>query len=277
MTRVFYDRETGEYWSFNKNYWVPFNTTVPAVGDEYPAVDVTVYFLKADHPETFERRTTLPKDLLKHRYHSLELSFEKRMSRGWSLGGSFVYTDLKGNVEYSGGYTQAAFQNPNYGTNRYGDLRFSLPIMIKLYGSATLPGKFILSFFYQHLDGGGWGRTVTVEAPADWRAANNIYPYQPSEFVYLEAPGTRRDQASETLDLRIEKEFVIGKYGRLGIFCDIFNALGFHSFSASVNPGGTWIPDAPNTTSGTYIKGRTGFNTITGGVRTYKFSLRFTF
>jgi hypothetical protein len=58
---------------------------------------------------------------------------------------------------------------------------------------------------------------------------------------------------------------------------DMFNALGFHSFSAAVNPGGTWRPDDVNSGNGTFTASRTGFNTITGGVRTYKFSIRYTF
>jgi len=282
MVSVYYDRASGEYWSFNDSYWVPFRTTVPAYGGsadnpDFPAVDVTVYYLKADHPEEFYRKTNLPEDKLRQRYQSFELSFDKRWSNGWSLAGSFVYTDLEGNLEYSAGSIQGAFRDPNYSVNRYGDLNFSIPIMIKMYGSATLPQNFILSFFFQHIDGNGWGRNVNVVAPLAWRQANNIYQFDPSNSVILEPSGTRRNQSSQSLDLRIEKEFSFGRYGRLGVFCDIFNALGFHSFSANVNPGGTWRPDAENSSSGTFTPSRIGFNTITGGVRTYKFSLRYTF
>jgi len=276
MISAYYDRPSGEYWSFNESYWVPFNTTVPAYGD-FPATDVTVYYLKADHPEEFIRKTNVSDDLLKHRYHSIELSFNKRFTDGWSLGGSFVYTDLKGNLEYSAGSIQAGFRDPNYNVNRYGDLRFSIPIMIKLYGSVTLPHRILLSFFFEHLDGNGWARDVNVVAPADWRAANGIYKFDPSNTVYLEAPGTRRNAASETFDLRLEKEFSFGQYGRLGVFVDVFNALGFQSFSANVNPGGTWRPKAVNLTSGTFTPSKIGFNSITGGVRTYKFSIRYSF
>jgi hypothetical protein len=277
MVRVYWDRATNDYWSFDDSYWVPFNTTVPAYGSSFEATDVTVYYLKSDHPERFFRKTNLPDDKLQQRYHSVELSFNKRFSQGWSLGGSFVYTDLQGNLEYSGGSIQTAFVDPNYSVNRYGDLRFSLPIMIKLFGSVTLPQRIILSFFFEHLDGNGWARTVNVVAPLDWRQANGIYQFDPSNTVNLETQGTRRNQSSQTFDLRLEKEFGLGKFGRLGLFVDVFNALGFHSFSANVNPGGTWRPDGPNTTSGTFTPGNVRFNTITGGVRTYKFSIRYTF
>jgi len=276
MVSVFYDRATGEYWSFNDSYWVPFRTTVPAYGS-FPAVDVTAYFLKADHPEEFYRNTNLPDDKLKHRYHAFELSFNKNFSHGWSLGGSFVYTNLKGNLEYSEGLIQGAFRDPNYSVNRYGDLTFSIPIMIKLFGTVTLPQRIIFSFIFEYLAGTGWGRNVTVEAPLAWRQANNIYQFNPQNLVILEPSGIRRDESSQIFDLRLEKEFSFGRYGRLGVFVDIFNVLGFQSVNASVNPGGTWRPVAENSTEGKLTPSRIGFNSITGGVRTYKFSIRYTF
>ncbi len=277
MVSVYYDRPSSEYWSFNDSYWVPFTTTVPSYGI-FPAEEVTVYFRKADRPELYLRKTNLPNDMLRQRYHAFELSFNKRMSEGWSLGGSFVYTDLKGNLEYSAGFIQGAFRDPNYSTNRYGDLAFSLPVIIKLYGTAELPLGFLCSFYYQYLAGSGWGRTVSVQAPADWRAANAIDPAQPSNTVLLEPAGSRRNQSSQSFDLRIEKEFSLGRYGRIGAFVDIFNAFGFHSFSAAVNPGGTWRPVAEGSSStGTFTPSRVGFNSITGGVINFKFSLRYTF
>jgi hypothetical protein len=276
MVSVYYDRASGEYWSFNDSYWVPFQTTVPAYNN-FPATTVTAYFMKADHPEEFYRKTNLPNDKLRHQYHSVELSFNKRMSDGWMLGGSFVYTSLKGNLEYSGGDIQGAFRNPNYAINRYGDLNFSIPIMIKLYGSVLLPFDVNLSFFYEYLAGNGWARTVTVEAPLAWRQANGIYQFNSSNAVLLEPVGTRRNDFNETFDLRLEKIFSLGRFGRLGVFMDIFNALGFLSFNANMNPAGTWRPTDANSSAGTFTPGLIGFNGVTGGVRTYKFSIRYTF
>jgi hypothetical protein len=275
LVSVYYDRSTGEYWSFNESYFVPFKTTIPAYGI-FPSKEVTVYFRKANHPELFLRTTNLPNDKLKHRYGALELSFTKRMSHGWSLGGSVVHTHLKGNLEYSTGSIQGAFRDPNYSINRYGDLAFSIPLMIKLFGTAILPYDLWLSFFYQYIDGNGWGRTVTVVAPQDWRVANNIDPSYTQTTILVEPPGTRRNQSSQSFDLRIEKKFSLGRFGKIGAFVDIFNALGFHSFSANVDPGGFWMPTAENSTSGTFKPGKVGFNSITGGVITFKFSVRYT-
>jgi len=127
------------------------------------------------------------------------------------------------------------------------------------------------------MDGNGWGRTVNVVAPLAWRQDNDIYQFDPSNTVNLESPGTRRNQSTQTLDLRLEKEFSLGRYGTLGLFVDIFNAFGFHSFSAFVNPAGTWRPSAVNSDQGTFKPAKYGLNNITGGVRTYKFSVRYRF
>jgi len=274
LVSIYYDRSTGEYWSFNEDYFVPFKTTVPAYGI-FPSKEVTVYFRKAAHPELFLRTTNLPNDKLKDRYGALELSFNKRMSHGWSLGGSVVYTHLKGNLEYSGGYIQGAFRDPNYSINRYGDLAFSIPLMIKIFGTVRVPYDFWVSFFYQYIDGTGWGRTVTIIAPQDWRSANGIDPSYTQTTILLEPPGTRRNQYSQSLDLRIEKQFGLRRYGKISTFVDIFNPLGFHSFSANVNPAGFWRPAAENSTAGTFTPGKVGFNSITGGVINFKFSIKY--
>ena len=274
LVSIYYDRSTGEYWSFNENYFVPFKTTVPAYGI-FPSKEVTVYFRKAARPELFLRTTNLPNDKLKHRYGALELSFNKRMSHGWSLGGSVVYTHLKGNVEYSGYGIPAAFRDPNYSINRYGDLSLNIPLIIKLFGTVRVPYDFWVSFFYQYIDGSGWGRTVTIVAPQSWRTANGIDPSYTQTTILLEPSGTRRNQCSQSLDLRIEKQFRLGRYGKISTFVDIFNALGFHSFSANVNPAGFWRPTAENSTTGTFTPGKVGFNSITGGVRTFAFSVRY--
>lgn len=274
---LYYDRVAGKYWSFEESYFVPFKTVVPSYGI-FPEKEVTVYFRKSDHPELFLRATTLPNEKLRHRYHAFELSLNKRMSHGWALGGSFVYTYLKGTVEYSGGYIQTAFHDPNYSINRYGDLAFSIPIIIKLFGVFNLPYDFWLSFFYQYIDGNGWARTVTIEAPQSWRLANNIDPSYTSVNILLEPRGTRRNQSSHNLDLRLEKQFNLSeKYGNLRLFIDIFNALGYHSFDASVDPAGFWRPVAENSKEGTFTPSRMGFNRITGGVMTFKFSVNYSF
>ena len=91
-----YDVETGEYW-YNPNespgnkYWIPFKTTVPAVGKDFPATTVNMWFLSNDAPRNWIYQVqNVPEAFRK--YWAFELSFEKRMSNGWQLGGSINYS-----------------------------------------------------------------------------------------------------------------------------------------------------------------------------------------
>ena len=170
MGSVLWDKDSDRYWytqDLAPEWWVPFTTTVPATGS-YPAQEVTMYFLSNDAPEQFRRLTNVPEAKLK--YDSLEIGFDKRLAKGWQLGGSVNYTKLKGN--YSLGYaswaSQDNFSTPNSFVNAYGEMGYSRPIVIKLYGTFNMPYGFLFSFFYTHYDGSPWGQTVTVRPPADW-------------------------------------------------------------------------------------------------------------
>jgi hypothetical protein len=146
--------------------------------------------------------------------------------------------------------------------------------LIKLFGTFTLPYRFLVSFFYRHEDGAPWNRTVTVVPPAAWAAANNAETL--SYGINVEVPGTRRGTGSDIVDLRLEKEFSLGRYGRVGMFMDVFNLMGYTQMNITMNPGGTWKPADVNTPAGTYTPAWTG---ITGhtGTRVFKFSVRYTF
>jgi hypothetical protein len=91
----------------------------------------------------------------------------------------------------------------------------------------------------------------------------------------VEKIGTRRNQGSDSLDVRLEKDFLVGP-GKLGIYADIFNLLASYTLSVSKNPGGTWQPDDVNTAEGTYTPGRLGLDYI-GGSRLIKFSVFYRF
>ena len=131
----------------------------------------------------------------------------------------------------------------------------------------------MFSFFYQHIDGSPWGRTVNVEPPAGWAEAHNAatYPYG----IYVEKPGTRRNEASDSLDLRLEKDFRLGP-GKLGLYVDIFNLLGAYTLTVRKNPAGTWRPADENTSEGEYTPGSLGLRGFSGS-RLIKFSVFYRF
>jgi len=187
------------------------------------------------------------------------------MHHGWSLGGS---------INYSYQWSNGGFANPNTRIN--GEARGGVPLWAKLYGTFNVPYGFVASFIYLHTEGGYWGRTVTVSAPTAWISANNVTSSNPS--VTIEPADTRRTQASDNVDFRIEKEFPIGKIGKLGLFADIFNLLGatYPSITNNGNPAGTWRPVDNNSSVGTYTPGSLIVTGISG-VRSYAFSARFSF
>ena len=274
MGDQYYDFNTGSYWSKeDSGYWIPFTTTIPAYGN-FPAQEVTMYFLSKDAPEQVTRLRNI--DDAKRTYQAFELSFIKRMSHGWQLGGSLVISSLKGNypVSTSGFVWNRNFRDPNWYINADGNLPSSRPLQIKLYGSAQLPAGFLGSFFFVHSSGSPWQRTITVVPPSSWAEANNVSTQ--SFSINVEPRGSRWTESTSILDLRLEKRFEIKDYGFLSVFVDIYNVLGNTYFYIATNPGGVWRPVDNNTNEGTYSPGWTG---ITGfrGVRTLKFSLKFTF
>jgi len=275
MGSVLYDQGTKRYWYTYEqapDWWVPFTTTVPAYSI-YPAETLTMYFMSNDAPGLNYRLTNVPEGQMK--YQTYEINFEKRMSDGWQIGGSFNYTNLEGNYALSlnSNYSMNVFSTPNSFVNSYGELPFSRPIMLRLYGSFVLPLDLMFSFVYLHQDGSPWGRTVSVRPPTDWAAANNVRVVAYS--VYVEKPGTRREQPSDSLDIKMAKDILLGP-GRLGLSMDVFNLLGTYTIADIRNPAGTWLPADANTTSGTYTPGTmrvTGIN----GFRLVKFSIGYSF
>jgi len=275
MGSVLYDQNTQRYWySYDKapDWWVPFTTTIPAYS-VYPAKAATMYFRSNSAPALNYRLTNVPEGKMK--YQTFEFSFEKRMSDGWQIGGSFNYTKLRGNYALSlnSSYTMSAFSSPNSFVNSYGDLPFSRPVMVRLYGSFVLPYDLMFSFIFNHQDGGPWGRTVSVRPPTAWAAANNVNVL--AYGIYVEPPGTRWEQPSDNLDIRMEKDFAVGP-GKLGFYVDVFNLLAAYTITDVRNPAGTWLPVDVNTTAGTYTPGTTRVTGIIG-TRLVKFSILYRF
>lgn len=272
---VLWDEKTNRYWYSHEKapeWWIPFKTIVPAYGI-FPAREVTMYFLSNNAPEQFLRLTNIPEASWK--YRSFEINFLKRMSNGWQLGGSVNFSKNKGNysVGWQSSFSFWNFSNANSFVNAYGELPYSRPVIVKLYGSFNLPYQIMFSFIYQHIDGSPWARTVRVLPPADWAAAHNAAMI--GYTINVEPPGTWRNEAYDNLDIRFEKDFNIGP-GKLGFYMDVFNVLGAYTLTVSKNPGGTWRPAGENTTKGTYTPGSTGLRGFSGS-RQFRFSLLYKF
>ncbi len=267
LDSILWDEQTNRYWNTYEKapeWWVPFTTIVPAYG-MFPETEVTMYFLSNNAPPMFYRLANVPEARWKSR--SFEIFFNKRMSQGWMLGGSVNFLKSVGNfpIGWSEMYSRGTLANPNGFVNGYGELNWSRPLIIKLYGTFVLPYRILFSFFYQHIDGTPWNRTVTVVPPTQWAIANNARTI--SYTINVEPRGARRNEATDNIDIRFEKNFKIGP-GHLGFFVDVFNLLGSYTLTVAKNPAGTWRPVNANTAQGTYspasvgLKGFSGFREV---------------
>ena len=275
LDSVLWDTQTGRYWyTYEKapEWWVPFTTIVPAYG-MFPEAKVTMYFLSKNAPPLFYRLTNIPEARWKSR--SVEIFFNKRMSKGWMLGGSINFLKSTGNypIGWSEMYSRGTLANPNGFVNGDGELNWSRPIIIKLYGTFVLPYQIVFSFFYQHIDGTPWNRTVTVVPPAKWAQEHNAQTVTFS--INVEPRGCRRNEPSDNIDVRFEKNFTIGP-GKLGFFIDIFNLMGSYTLTVSKNPAGTWRPADENTRVGTFTPTSLGLKGFSG-YREVRFSFRYSF
>jgi outer membrane receptor protein involved in Fe transport len=269
-----YDLQTGQYWSdVNSGYWVPFETTVPASGTDFPAVPVTVYFQRQNAPASFTRLTNVPEAIA--RYTALDLTAQRRWKNNWMVGGSVVFSKNYGNYDISGSTGRGQFQTPNFLINRE-DARqpFDRPVVVKMFGSVMLPYKVRSSFNFVYSDGAPWNRTVTIQPPAAWASANGVSTA--SQSIWVEPRGGRRHQATSNLDMRLEKLFQLARGQEFGLFVDAFNLTGFSFLTVESNPAGTWSPNGPGTTDGRFTASSTGPRSQTG-VRTFRFSIRYGF
>lgn len=269
-----YDLQAGSYWSDpSSGYWIPFQTTVPAAGANFPAVPLTVYFQRQNAPATFPRLTNVPEAVA--RYSALDITARRRWRNNWMVGGSLVFSKNYGNYDIAGTTGRGQFQTPNFLINR-DDARqpFDRPTVMKMWGSVMLPWEVRSSFNFIYSDGAPWNRTVTIQPPAAWVAANGASTA--SQTIWVEQRGDRRHQSTSNLDLRLEKLLKLRNRNEVGLFVDMFNVTGFSFLTIESNPAGTWSPDAPNTTTGRFTPASTGARGQTG-VRTFRFSVRYSF
>jgi len=278
-----YSPDTDEWWNSMdqpaaQKYWVPFNTTVPS--EVYGDVDVTFYASKLppDGPSWFSRLANIPD--LKRKYWAIELLFNKRMASGWQFAGSLIYSKAYGNI--GGWYNQSwgwsgAADTPNSYVNTDGRLDIDRPFQIKLMATAQLPYRIFLSAFYRFFSGAPWVRLAYIRPPSSWTSPQNLY--RTFYYVFLENPGLRRHRSTNQLDLRLEKEFWFGDFGKLSFYIDVFNALGWTDIDIDQNDVYRWQPVGEGFGQPGSLTMNPSYQHIfeVMGRRTVKFSMRFSF
>ncbi len=254
--------------------WLPYDFIDPGWDGEWGTDDdqnMTVYGL-ADYAPTRAYEGSNPPEA-KREYTALVLTFDKRMSSGWQLQGSILYSAFKGNAAPTYGSTEgesSLFDNPNTMINSYGRVAFDRPWQVKLMASILLPYDIIFTGYFQHRSGSAWRRTLSrVYFPSS-------IPTQDSyASVAAETNGTRRNPPYTMFDMRVEKSFALGDFGKLGLIMDVFNLFGRSGYNISQNPNPYIWPsrDPPEIDYDSDY----GMLTSAYGVRSIRFGVRFTF
>lgn len=265
------DINKGYTLDYSPGSWIPYTTTEPGMDGIFGTDDdgqITVYAKDKSAPLSLFKMVNVSE--AERQYNALILGLEKRMSDGWQLSASFMWSSFKGNVQATYGDTEGdsgAFDNPNnYLVNRYGKLSFDRPIQIRIATTVLLPLDIFVSAYLRHYSGAPWNRTIYVYFP------DTINTYDSRVLVNAEEPGSRRYQPYTNVDLRIEKTFSVSSFGNLGLYATVFNLFGRSGFSTIVDPQGRLYA------SGTYsIRSNYGDITSNFGVRSVRVGAAFRF
>jgi len=257
-----------------RRIWLPYNFVDPGWDGEWDTADDenrTVYGL-ADYALTRTWEGLNPPEA-KREYTALVLTFDKRMSDRWQLNGSILYSAFKGNAAPTYGATEgesSLFDNPNVMINSYGRVSFDRPLQIKIMGTFILPYDFILTGYFQHRSGSPWRRTISrVYFPSSIDTQDSYASLAP------EASGSRRNITYTMLDMRLEKSFTFGDFGKLSLYVDGFNIAGRSGHNIVGNPNPYIWPyrDPPEIE----LDSDYGMVTSCYGVRSFRFGAKFTF
>lgn len=155
-------------------------------------------------------------DALFRNYHGIEIVGGTRFGRKFSLNGSVVWSRARGNVGNTdtgaGGFT-TLFDEPNANININGIPDYDPTWEFKLMGYYNFPWQVLGSFYYRHFTGDTWTPLVRIPGSVLDQGARNIFG---------EPRGSRRLNARNVMDVRLEKGFPIYA-GNLKFTVDVFN------------------------------------------------------
>jgi carboxypeptidase family protein/TonB-dependent receptor-like protein len=154
------------------------------------------------------------------RYKAFNLQGTKRLSNHWQLAGSLTLSKSEGRLGSSRGGPAASQsslagtfgRNPNDFVNTDGLLIGDRPVLFKLQSLFELPWGITAAASFQHQTGRPWGRRERVTGLG-----------VPVTIRVEAIDGSRRVSDWDFLDVRLQKDFTIGKT-RVGGFLDILNA-----------------------------------------------------
>lgn len=189
----------------------PDNTA--GTGDE-TTNSITAYAQVTDPAEN-QYVITNPRGAFR-RYRGVEFSANKRMSNDWQLQASWVISKITGNYNNTNSYGNSSeYDSPNTDPGlqpyREGRLTNDNTHIAKALGTYRAPFGVLLSGAFYFTTGQTFTRTLRVSLP------------QGRTDLFIEPRGSQRYEAQKRVDMRIEKQFVIGGDRRLGVSFEGFN------------------------------------------------------
>jgi hypothetical protein len=142
----------------------------------------------------------------------------RRLASGWQMQASYTWSRSTGTADNgyhsSSGIRITGAGDPNALINNGDRLAHDPTHEAKVLGSWYAPwlGGFTVGGVYRYLTGAAWARTFVARGLAHGSAT-----------ILAEPRGTRRVDAINNLDLRLEKLVPLGGGRSVGVFVDVFN------------------------------------------------------
>ena len=179
--------------------------------------DITVYQRTSDvndHDRWLQN--DVPGQNPYRKYWGFEFLFNKRFSNKWQLLASYVYSKAYGtlNNNFGGDINwQGSMDNPNLWINADGNSQFDNTHMAKIQATYLAPFGIYINGYFRAITGPSW--TTRYRSPS--------IPGRTT--VFAETRGSNHYDLVTTLDVRLEKTFMLAEKYRLGIILDVFNVF----------------------------------------------------
>ncbi len=204
--------------------------TVPYVDDQGAEANgqvIPVQALVSDPADRLFLLTNPPQ--MSSRFNGVTIQLTKKMSHNWEMVASLVLSKSTGRLGSSLGDPQAEQtssarrfgQNPNDFINTDGRLIADRPVTGKVQLVYQLPAGFLVGLNFTHQEGRPWARQVHL---------SEDLVGLPTDILAEPIDGHRRVKAWNTLDLRAQKEFSLGKEAAFAIFADVLNLTNDDAF-----------------------------------------------
>ena len=161
------------------------------------------------------------------RYRGLEVLFNKRFSNKWQLIASYVYSKTTGTIDNDWandiGWNKRddlILGDPNFWTDANGNATFDPTHMIKIQGTYVLPWQIYFNVYFRAITGNAWTQR--------YRSPSTDFDQGRVTF-FVEPRGKYHYPMEKTLDLRVEKTFLLAQKYKLGVIFDVFNIFNNHT------------------------------------------------